>query len=146
MRAYAPRPIGFHGLREHTGYRLKRYSVRSGPAALDWGEFERGFALVLAELPAPAVTAERPGVGFSIAHRGRGADYAVLAWWDLENELPLRVAVRLDGDPAGWRAARRESICVWDLEILGFERDAYVATLLAGGSAEDYLARNLVAG
>lgn len=143
MRPYAPRAIAFHGLREHAGYRLKLYSVRHGERPLDWQQFERGFPLVLAALPSPAVTAERPGVGLLLAHQGRGADYAVLGWWDLENELPLRVAVRLDGETGGWRPARNESICVWDLEILAFERDAYVATLLGGGAADDYLARRL---
>jgi hypothetical protein len=74
----------------------------------------------------------------------------VLAWWDNENELPLRVFVReLEGD-SQWRAARGvESFCVWDLQVIAFERDAYVATLLAGspdvaGATRAYLGAALV--
>ena len=62
------------------------------------------------------------------------------------NELPLRVFLR---DASGWRAARgSESVCVWDLEIVAFERDAYVQTVLAEGRAEDvarYLERGMPA-
>ncbi len=46
--------------------------------------------------------------------------------------MPIRVWVR-DGD--SWRAAANgESVCVWDLRVLWWEREAYVATMLAGRS------------
>lgn len=143
MRRYAPRPIHPHGVREHDGGRLKRYTITWDAGALDWADFEPGIALALAELPRPAAAGGRPGVGFVIAHRGRGADYLVLGWWDRENELPLRVFVR-EGE-GGWRPARGgESVCVWDLQVIAFERDAYVATLMDAACADPvaaYLAR-----
>ncbi len=146
MQRYAPRPIAYLGLVEHKDWRLKLYSIVFGDKPLDREDFDRGFRLVLHHLPEPAVpvTGERAGVGFLIAHQGNGASYAVLAWWDAENELPIRVAVRRADERGGWRPARgRESICVWDLEIIGFERDAYVETVLAAddpaGAAEAYL-------
>lgn len=115
-----------------------------------WREFEPGFARVLAELPATARTADRLGVGFLIAHRGRGSSYVVLGWWDRENELPVRIAVRDHAEGAVWRAAAAsESVCVWDLEVIGHERDAYVASVLSGaakplaGREADYLADRL---
>lgn len=143
MIPFAPRPIRFHGVRELGGFRLKDYSIVHGAGAVDWLDFARGFELAMAGLPRPAVANGRPGVGFRIAHRGNGARYAVLAWWERENELPIRLAVRRGEEE--WRAARPdESICVWDLQVIGFERDAYVATVLAGdgsGGIDDYLAR-----
>jgi hypothetical protein len=145
MQRYAPRAIRFHGVSETDGWRLKRYSIAYGHEPVDWSAFEPAIALANAALPRPAVTPERPGLGFVIAHRGRTALYCVLAWWDNENELPVRVFVRdRDGD-AQWRpASGAESFCVWDLEVIGFERDAYVATVLAGnadsvGAAHAYL-------
>jgi hypothetical protein len=57
-----------------------------------------------------------------------------------ENELPTRVFVRADD---GFRPAMRgESFCVWDLRLIWSEREAYVATALAGrdGGIEAYLA------
>jgi len=150
MELYEPRPIEYLGLVDHKDWRLKFYSVILGQALLDRPDFGRGFRLVLHHLPEPAVTEERAGVGFLIAHQGRGANYAVLAWWDSENELPIRVAVRRHDERGGWRPARgRESICVWDLQVLAFERRAYVETILASddlaAATDAYLERHLSA-
>jgi hypothetical protein len=135
MYPYEPRPIRFHGLRDVDAWRLKRYSIVYGGGAVDWAAFEPAHALIDAALPRPAVTAARPGVGFVIAHQGRTALYCVLGWWDNENELPLRVFVRALEDDVSWRPAREsESVCVWDLQVISFEREVYVATLLAGGT------------
>ncbi|MCM2268799.1 MAG: hypothetical protein NDJ75_01705 [Thermoanaerobaculia bacterium] len=151
MEPFAARPVEFLGVVDHDGWRLKFYSIVHGQALLDRSDFGRGFRLVLHHLPQPPATAERAGVGFLIAHQGNGANYAVLCWWDHENELPIRVAVRRPEERGGWRPARgRESICVWDLEVIAFERQAYVETLLAGGevdvAAAAYLERRFVAG
>jgi len=138
MQPYEPRPIRFHGLRSVDGWRLKRYSITFGPGPIDWPAFEPAMALADAALPRPAVTESRPGVGFVIAHQGRTALYCVLGWWDNENELPVRIFVRALDDGAEWRAARGgESFCVWDLQVIAFEREAYVATLLATVAAGD---------
>ncbi|HLF56236.1 MAG TPA: hypothetical protein VI942_05250 [Thermoanaerobaculia bacterium] len=135
MIPYAPRPIRFHGVRELVGFRLKDYSIVHRAGTVDWLDFARGFEVVLDQLPRPAVANGRPGVGFRIAHQGDGARYAVLAWWDRENELPLRIAVRRGAEP--WRAARAdESVCVWDLQVIAAERNAYVETVLAAGAGE----------
>jgi len=136
---FAPRAASFHGIVEHTGHRLKGYSVRYGDRPVHWEEHREGIDLALAALPEAKPAEGRPGLGFLIVHRGRAAEYVVLAWWDRQNELPVRVFVR-DGGP--WRPAREdESFCVWDLEIIAHERDAYVETVLAGRDAEAYLGR-----
>jgi hypothetical protein len=129
---------------EPHGYRIKQYAILYGGGPFRDGDFAMGLELAFGSLPTPAQTRMRPGLGFAIAHQGNGADYAVLAWWDNENELPLRVFVRPQTPEGTWRTARDgESICVWDLEVIGFERMAYVETLLGGGDAEAYLARRI---
>jgi len=86
-------------------------------------------------LPEPDEPHGRPGLGFLIAHQGRTGDYVVAAWWDHENELPLRVLVRR-GRTGRWRRARRgESFCVWDLEVIWAERRAWIDTMLSPGGA-----------
>jgi hypothetical protein len=134
-RAYAARPIRPLGVIELRGFRLKRYwiDLERAPAP-DPAEWSGAIALAAAFLPTTPDPA-RPQLGFLILHRGRGADYLVLGWWAHENELPLRVVVRYPGtDDAAWRAARgEESVCVWDLDVIAFEREAYVSTLLSGG-------------
>jgi hypothetical protein len=149
LRPFAPRLIAFKGLLTHDQWRLKHYTVAhsGGPTereAADWTAFHEGRGLALATLPVPARTVERPGVGLLIEHRGLGADYVVLGWWDRENELPVRVMVR-EADPgASWRpAGESESFCVWDLQVIAFERDAYVATIMSSTPMPDALERYL---
>ena len=147
MHAYHPRPIHFHGIRPHGGWRLKLYSITHDEHPAEWPRFQRGLELAMGALPEHARAYGRPGAGLLIAHQGRSADYVVLGWWDRENELPVRVFIR-EGE-GGWRAARDgESFCVWDLQVLWFEREAYVATVLApdagpAHAVEAYLERNL---
>jgi hypothetical protein len=134
MQRYEPRPIRFHRLRGVDGWRLKLYSITYAANSIDWSAFDPAMTIVDAALPRPATAPGRQGVGFVIAHQGRSALYCVLGWWDNENELPLRVFVRGLDSGAEWRAARGpESVCVWDLQVIALERDAYVATVLAGG-------------
>lgn len=136
---FAPRAATFHGIVEHAGHRLKGYSVRYGERPVDWEEHHEGIELALAALPESKPMEGRPGLGFLIVHRGRAAEYVVLAWWDRQNELPVKVFVRNEGP---WRPAREgESFCVWDLEIVARERDAYVETVLSDGDVGAYLAR-----
>jgi hypothetical protein len=133
-RAYAPRPIRPLGVVELHGFQLKRYwiDLECAPAP-DSSEWSGAIALAAAFLPTTPDPA-RPQLGFLILHRGRGADYLVLGWWAHENELPMRVVVRYPGTvDVAWRAARgEESVCVWDLDVIAFEREAYVSTLLSG--------------
>jgi hypothetical protein len=50
------------------------------------------------------------------------------------------VFVRQQSPGATWRPAREsESVCVWDLEVIWLERQAYVQTVLGGGDVEGYL-------
>jgi len=137
---YAPRPIGFHGLESIGGHALKVYSIRYGDAPFDRVRFSSAWALMAESLPSADIASGRPGAGFVILHQGATGDYSILCWWDHENELPTRVFVRGED---GWRPAREgESFCVWDLRVIWAEREAYVATVLAGreGGIEAYLA------
>lgn len=143
---FVPRPVTPLPLRTYAGWRLKTYAIHSPAEALDEPVYAAALPHAFAALPTPAVTAARPGVGFLICHQGRGWHYLVLGWWDNENELPLRVFVRPRDTAADWRpAAATESVCVWDLEVLWHERQAYIATILTHGprAIDDYLANQL---
>ena len=144
MQPYAAREIRFHSLRDSRGWQLKTYTIRYGKRAFDHAGFESGYRAVEAELPQPAVAPGRLGVGFLIGHQGATGDYAVLAWWDQENELPLRLRVRRDASEP-WRTPRpSESVCVWDLQVIWAEREAYIDIVLSGeerDARERYLAR-----
>ncbi len=145
IEPFSPRRVGWHGVRNVAGYRLKVYSIayQGRPTVMELADDL--WPRVGGVLPQPAHDAARPGVGFIILHCGRDMCYFVAAWWDNENELPLRVWVRSRGAEDGWRPARgSESICIYDLEIISHERDAYVETIMNGSpDASAYLARRL---
>lgn len=64
---------------------------------------------------------------FAIFHRGVILDYLVLAYWGNDNELFVDVDVFKQG---GWqRAEQQYSFCLWDMEVLWFERNCFVQTL-----------------
>ncbi|MDB4874262.1 MAG: hypothetical protein JWM41_708 [Gemmatimonadetes bacterium] len=145
MQPYSPRPIVLLEPIGHEGWQLKVYSIVFGDSAFNRPRFDGGLAAALRELPSPAKTADRPGAGFVILHQGRDVDYVVLAWWDRENELPLRVFVRERVAGKAWRVARGgESVCVWDLQVIAAERDAYVDTVMGGGTdgVAEYMTRS----
>lgn len=135
---YTPRVLSFLGNESVAGYRVKLYGLTHDTTPVDRSRFAAVWDTAIAVLPTPAVAPGRPGLGFAIFHQGRTGDYFILCWWDHENELPTRVWVR---DDSGWRPARNESFCVWDLRVLWWEREAYVATVLSDrdDGAEAYL-------
>lgn len=143
---FAPRPIQFLEVRAHAGHRIKLYSITYGDEPLDRATYDDALNLALTDLPQPAVTKHRPGVGFAICHQGRGWHYLVLSWWDNENELPQRIWVRERDDASrSWRRAEpHQSICVWDLQIIWFEREQYVRHVLSSSADVDaYLGSRL---
>ena len=128
---YRERARAWLGLTRHAGHALRTYSVVYGDESLDRERFEAGLPALLERLPAPDWSRGRAGAGVLILHQGKAEDYLVMGWWDRQNELPLEVWIRYED---GWAPARHhESVCVWDLEILAFERDAWVATMLSDG-------------
>jgi hypothetical protein len=157
--------VRFLGVREHDHYQIKTYSILHAREHYLPETFESGFRFAASHLPrsaappAPPHPPSRPGLAFAILHQGLTGDYFILAWWDRENELPLRVFVRQPptdrktaDSAAQWRpasAANGESICIWDLHILWHERQAYIATLLNSArppdahdeTVRDYLSR-----
>jgi hypothetical protein len=135
---YRPRVIRFRGLREWRDWRLKLYSVEYAAEPFAWDVFDEGLALARPALPEPAVTNQRPGVGFAVLHQGRGVSYLVLAWWDRENELFSRTFWRPYGADSIWRVGTAgETACVWDLQVVWFEREAYLRHVLARAGAPD---------
>jgi len=130
---YAARTFSAAPGSRHGGWSIKRYYVHLPGERLDVDAFRAPEALSHAALPSRARAAGRAGVAFTIGHQGRDRKYFVLGWWDNENELPLRVWVcEGHGAKPRWRPARDgESVCVWDLDIVWFERRMYVRHVMA---------------
>jgi hypothetical protein len=115
---------------EIEGWKFKPYRVlgreAEGEAPLDQSALDAIFA----ELPEPPTALGRPGLGFIIEHLATPLDYMVLCWWQNKNEMITRILVREAGAP--WRPTDgSESFCVWDLDIMWFERNAFIRTMLS---------------
>ena len=109
---------------------------------MDWAGFEPALSAAEESLPEPDHSQGRPGLGMLIAHQGLAGDYVVLGWWNHENELPLMVWVRRSRSEPWRPGIEGESVCVWDLEVIWEERQAWVETMLSAADSdpEAYLA------
>ena len=143
---YKPRPIHFHEIRDTNEWKMKIYTITYGEKLLEWLVYEDGFAKAFAKLPHPAVNEHCPGIGFAIAHQGRRMHYLILCWWDNENELFTRMFTRgFSANDLWHEASHNVSFCVWDMQVLHFECNAFVETILQHGGVVDistYLTRH----
>lgn len=150
LEPYSPRPIRFIELWEDGGWRIKVYGIlyRGGADRPDPELLTAARGAARARLPQPAVAEDRYGVGFLGVHRGRGANLVFVDWWASENELHHHVYRANPGTPAALTdvTPTGSAACVWDLRVIGFERDAWVETVLANPAGPDvdaYLLRRL---
>lgn len=127
---YAPRPVRVLPAISLEGWKLKPYRVLGREAVVDAPLDRATLEAVFAELPEAAQAPGRPGFGFIIEHLASPLDYIVLCWWQNKNEMITRILVREAGAP--WRLTDgSESFCVWDLDIMWFERNAFIRTMLS---------------
>jgi hypothetical protein len=83
-------------------------------------------------LPRPAVTGERYGVGFVIAHDAMATSFALIYWWQSGNELHQRCFAAPRGDPgAQARLSDPAAGCVFEIAIIDFERRAWIEDVLS---------------
>jgi hypothetical protein len=140
------RRIRFHELLSAEGWRIKVYSIV-------YGGREPRPELMAAAIDVAADHLHRApmrdrgcGAGFLGVHEGRGANFVFLDRWGNENELFHSVWLSSPDEPIALRPAAPSdaSVCVWDLHLQYFERNAWVECVLAnprGPDVEAYLAR-----
>ncbi|WP_053226985.1 hypothetical protein [Solirubrobacter soli] len=128
--AYSPRQISFLGRSDQT----KHYAIAAGGPVGD-------------VLVAACRDLAEPGVpGFTIAHEGKSAAMALVYWWAEENEVHRRAyAAPLPLASASDLVALTDTAmaCVWELEVIDFERRAWLSDVLVDGDLEGYLSRAL---
>ena len=132
----------------HADWRLKVYSIAYQRDSARPEMVARAKEIARENLPVPGVTAGRYGAGYLGVHDGRGFVVVFLDWWANENELFHRVFVNGGGNSLDFRRAGPDELvsCVWDTRVISFERDAWVAAVLAnpaGPSLDAYFARQL---
>ena len=82
--------------------------------------------------------------GFTIAHDAASAGLGIVYWWANDNEIHMRAFASPHDDPGALAAADGTAMaCVWELEVIDFERRAWLEDVLKGGDVERYLERRL---
>lgn len=143
---YEPRPVRFLEMWQPGDWQIKVYGISARqerpPASLVAVAKE----LALKELPIPAVTGNRYGVGFLIVHQGGDGNYVLVDWWVGENMLKNHVFAAPTGrfEPEDFRYVTPTGLCacVWELHVMHFERTAWVTSVLkreGGPDLEEYL-------
>ena len=148
VEPYGPRPVRFLEEWEHAGWRLKVYGISYGRELPRAELVETAKRIASERLPQPAAGCGRYGVGFVGVHDGRGANFVFIDWWADENELHHHV---YSGPSAqlsdlNYTTPTGLSVCVWDLKVQSFERDAWVEEVLQnprGPDVEGYMRRRM---
>lgn len=142
---FKPRPARFLGIEEFGDWRMKVYGLTA--------EHQRLLpALVtearkLARNVVPSMPSDGYGVGFIGVHCGRDANFVFIDWWANENELHHNVFRSSLAQPLDLcRTQEGSCACVWDLQVIWFERNAWVDKVLnnpRGPDLEAYLKKVL---
>lgn len=137
LSGYRTRRIRFHDVWRFGDWRIKVYTIAwrdlPGDPAIEAAEIL--FANCLAAIPAGR---GNYGVGYAGIHSGRDADFLFLDWWADENELHHRVW-RADPGSIDFTSMSDSGpvACVWDLFVIGFERQAWLDHVLASPVGPD---------
>jgi hypothetical protein len=139
------RPIRFLRPERIGDWRLKLYTIASHGQAARPAFIDEVLRRAPAIFPTPAHGDGRHGIGFVIAHDAMTACIALYYWWQSFNELHQRCYAGPKHDPAAMtQLANPAAGCVWELEVIDFERRAWLADVLAnpaGPDVERYLDR-----
>jgi hypothetical protein len=118
---------------------IKVYAISSHGQPVDYSHYasqlqamKRARSVAWARTPA-----------FAICHDGASARYLVLGWWGNDNEMFVAVAAN---DGSGWiEDMSRYSFCLWDMEVMWHERNAFVVEMYgATPSLEAYRANRFI--
>jgi hypothetical protein len=137
--AYRPRTIHFLGLWEIHEWRLKAYTI--SPAGVEPAQelMEGAKALAKDRIAGSARSGETYRVGYVGVHAGKAGNFVFIDWWANENEVYHHVYASPAARPTDFQylTPTGASACVWDLQLIWFEREAWVASILSRPEAPD---------
>lgn len=128
---YRSRTVDWLGVWEIDDWRLKVYTIGYTQAPID----ERLLVAarkVATDCLARTSDCQHYSVGFIGIHQGKTGNFVFVDWWADENELHHHVYVSTIADPVNLKYMTPTGLiaCVWDLWLIGFERDAWVEHIL----------------
>ena len=137
---YQARSTKFHELAEHNDWRIKVYTITAHAHGLTESLLTAAKNIAFLHLPKTAITDQRYGVGFLIIHQGLMANWILLDWWEHNDIIHHLVFSSPSDNPNNITAVTDHSImaCVYELEIIEFERRAWIDTILSNKNPPDF--------
>jgi hypothetical protein len=141
LEPYRPRTLQFVELYEQQGWKLKIYSILHPDKTLNPGLIETAKQTALEFLP-DSTEPGHYGAGFISVHQGKSYDFVTVAYWTYSTELRHQSYMKASTPSSDLEMITTElSSDVWDIRLLGHERDAWVSEVLTSSSpsVERYL-------
>ncbi len=138
-RHYKPRDIRFLEIAELGGWRIKLYGITQKGDRIHPNLMESAKRIVEKKLPRPAVGGGRYGIAVLMVHQGREGGFVILDSWVGENMLEHHAYYLAKPDFQEYRELRRDepAFCVWEMEVIDFERRAWTKRVLANSQGPD---------
>jgi hypothetical protein len=138
MQAYEARSFRFLELLSIGDWRMKLYGIAWRRERPREELVEAAKRVAAAELAKVSVNNYK--VGFIGVHEGCNACFVFIDFWGNENELFHRVFLSRTKDRSQLTAATDgdSSVCVWDLHLQAFEREAWIRHVLRKPNAPDF--------
>lgn len=130
---YQPRPIRFLELYPFQDWQIKIYSISAH------AEFVQNSLVELAKKELPIWLKNSKNypldtykIATLILHEGKEGCFAIINWWIDENMLQQAVFLAPSGQAPKFELYSDKGMisCVWELEIIWFERNAWVREVL----------------
>ena len=142
---YAPRPVRFIRMERAGDWRLKVYGIAMPCQAPRRELVEESIWKATEVLPKDAHADGREGVGFVTVHDAATCGITLIYWWQGTNELHQRISLSPLDDPTAMTQLEPQAAgCVWELEVVDFERRAWLEDVLKNPTGPDidaYLSR-----
>ena len=141
LAPYVRRTIKFRGLEVYGAWTLKVYGIAPCGQQVRATLVEATLNLLPTALPRDPSACGRSGVGIVIVHDAPASGFGLIYWWENGNELHQRVYAAPCGNPRTLQAVENPPAgCVWELEVLDFERRAWLSNVLTRSPAPDLAA------
>ena len=137
---YFPRWVEAGKLIALNGHRLKSYAMYLSQEAAKEVLSDSDLQNLLKKCLPPSTDPLDHGIGFVLVHYARDGNYLLVSRWYGGNMLKHELFV-LSHAAQGWQAEPLVSTkivaCVWELQVITFERQAWVSTAMTKGGTED---------
>ena len=146
---YKPRAIRFLEIYEHNNWHIKVYTISVKQKFQNTVVIENVMKKLGDWLPEPTnCTFTNYKIAILIIHEGREGIFTLLNWWIDDNMIQNQVWFSAHNKPFEFQEFSNKGmiVCVWELAVIWFERNAWVKNVLKKPKSPDiekYLSQHL---